>query len=261
MWTSGDPYSERPRAVSRYFEWLKDNHKVTVAALLVAVVGVLVATLAFGRDVFGIELAGNGSTSGGSTAVVTSTAPGTLAPTPSPTTPAPTDSPTGEPTPTASESVDVTPDPTELSPSPQPGIRYLDELSAEDRNGGYRRGLVTMAGQTYDRSVQFSCNGNSTYFVYPVAGTATLDFWLGIDDNTARASGRAADLTFYADNGRQIGSRQTARLGPAVKVQVDLEGVTQLKIRCVGRDVTSGAQKDVAHVAFGEATLSSVDIE
>ncbi|MEU0550927.1 hypothetical protein [Micromonospora sp. NPDC005979] len=105
--------------------------------------------------------------------------------------------------------------------------------------------------------MQFTCRGKNTYFVIPVGGFKTLSFWLGIDDNTPYASGRAADVSFYSNAGQQIGAKRTATLGKPAVVEVNLQGVVQLKIRCAGRDQRTNEQRDVEHVAFGQAVLIS----
>ncbi|PWR09803.1 hypothetical protein DKT68_11015 [Micromonospora acroterricola] len=239
----------------RYFEWLKDHHKVAVGSLVVAAVGALVTILALGRDVTGLEFSRNDEPR--SVMSPASDPPGVVLPTPTPIPSYMPETPSETPSKTPSTAPETPTNPPETSSEPSPGVRYLDELDADDRNGGYVREPVNMAGKRYLRSVQLSCNSTRTYFVYPVAGMKTLDLWLGIDDQTTGASGRVADLTFYSDAGRQIGSTKTAKLGPAAKVQIPLDEVTQLTIRCVGRELKSGDQENVAHVAFGDAILSA----
>ncbi|MFJ8687329.1 NPCBM/NEW2 domain-containing protein [Micromonospora wenchangensis] len=240
--------------MSRYFGWVKDHQKLALAGVIIGAASLLVATLGFGRDLFGIEF------SQSSNPVPTSAAgPSASAYLPPSASEDPTSdlsqSPSDEASPTPTETVDPTPTPQD-SPE-EVSVRYLDELDAEDRNGGYVRGLVTMGNKPFDRSVELSCNGTNTYFVFPVAGMRTLDFWLGIDDNTSGASGLVADVAFYRDSGGQLDSNKVAKLGPATHVKVDLTGTTQLKIRCTGRNANSGRQANVAHVAFGKAVLTA----
>jgi hypothetical protein len=232
------------------FDWLKDPVKATAAGLLVALIGVLVAILSLTNDLFdgGEVLSSIPETTTSSTALETP------APAVSRASSLPT-SPSAAP-PSSDGSHSASPGPTSSSTDQPSGVTYLDELSADQRNGGYVREPVTMNHILYDRSVQLTCNGKDSWFIYPIAGHRTLSFALGIDDSVTSAFGRAADVTFYADRGTQIGERHTAGLGAAQKVEVDVTGVIQLKIRCIGRDAESNEQKNVPHVALGEAVLT-----
>jgi hypothetical protein len=226
------------------FAWLKDHLKVAVASLLITLLALVVAVLALVNDVWG--------TDGPAAAPPTSATPS-----PRVTTTSPAPSPTSDPTPSGSPSASPG-----TSTSDGPGttstaeVGYLDEIDDTDRNGGFRRESVNMAGVNYLRSVQFTCNGKNTYFVFPVAGFQTLTFQLGIDDATEDAFGLAADVTFYGDSGRQLGKKLTAALGPAKKVDLDIRGVNQLKIKCYGRDSRTNEHEPVPYIAFGEAVLS-----
>ncbi|MGV9978416.1 NPCBM/NEW2 domain-containing protein [Micromonospora wenchangensis] len=240
--------------MSRYFGWVKDHQKLALAGVVIGAASLLVATLGFGRDLFGIEFS-----QASHPAPTSAAGPSPSAYLPPPASEDPTsdiaESPSDEARPTPPETVDPTPTP-EDSPE-EVSVRYLDELDAEDRNGGYVKGLVTMGNKPFDRSVELSCNGTNTYFVFPVAGMRTLDFWLGIDDNTPGASGLVADVAFYRDSGGQLDSNKVAKLGPATHLKIDITGTTQLKIRCTGRNANSGRQANVAHVAFGKAVLTA----
>ncbi|MEU1754221.1 NPCBM/NEW2 domain-containing protein [Micromonospora matsumotoense] len=240
--------------MSRYFGWVKDHQKLALAGVIIGAASLLVATLGFGRDLFGIEFP-----QAKNPAPTSAAGPSASAYPPPPASEDPTsgvpESPSDQARPTPTDTVDPTPTP-EDSPE-ETSVRYLDELDAEDRNGGYVKGLVTMGNKPYDRSVELSCNGTNTYFIFPVAGMRTLDFWLGIDDNTPGASGLVADVAFYRDSGGQLDSNKVAKLGPATHIKVDITGTTQLKIRCTGRNANSGRQANVAHVAFGKAVLTA----
>ncbi|XVU21251.1 hypothetical protein ACQPZJ_28740 [Actinoplanes sp. CA-054009] len=233
------------------FSWLQDHFKATVATFLVTVVGVVIAALALINDRFGGGGDGGAEAATPPPSAVVTSVPVTESPSVEPTTEAPSVSPevTGEV---------ESPEPSETTEAPAaPEVTYLDEVDDTDRNGGFRREAVTMNGTNYQRSVQFTCNGKQTYFVFPVAGYRALSFSLGIDDATADASGLAADVTFYSNTGRQIGAKKyTAVLGPAKKVTVDVNGVVQLKIRCYGRDAETNQQRSIPYVAFGEAVLT-----
>ncbi|WP_157742459.1 hypothetical protein [Micromonospora chokoriensis] len=149
----------------------------------------------------------------------------------------------------------------ETIPGPSLAAKDLSEHLEEtdccpDRNGGFEKfASVVMGGKPYQQSVQFTCRGKNTYFVIPVGGFKALRFWLGLDDKTPYASGRAADVTFYSNSGQQIGVKKTAALGKPSAVEVNLQGVVQLKVRCAGRDQQTSEQRDVEHVAFGQAVL------
>ena len=41
--------------MSRYFGWVKDHQKLALAGVIIGAASLLVATLGFGRDLFGIE--------------------------------------------------------------------------------------------------------------------------------------------------------------------------------------------------------------
>ncbi|MEU7617328.1 NPCBM/NEW2 domain-containing protein [Micromonospora rifamycinica] len=242
--------------MSRYFGWVKDHQKLALAGVIIGAASLLVATLGFGRDLFGIEFP-----QANHPAPTSAAGPSASAYPPPPASEDPTsgipESPSDQTRPTPTGTVGPTPTPTPEDSPEEISVRYLDELDAEDRNGGYVKGLVTMGNKPYDRSVELSCNGTDTYFIFPVAGMRTLDVWLGIDDNTPGASGLVADVAFYRDSGGQLDSNKVAKLGPATHIKVNITGTTQLKIRCTGRNANSGRQANVAHVAFGRAVLTA----
>jgi hypothetical protein len=157
---------------------------------------------------------------------------------------------------------------TASSPSPSasstPAVgnaaRYLSNLTPTIGNSSYNDSQQVISAQPYPNSVSFSCDGpqgnGQPDMAYDVAGSSTLTAEVGIADDTQSVTGVIATVTFTNEAGQQLGKPVQVSLGHPVPVTLNITGVTQLGMACVGRDAHTSQVANGFNVALGNAGIS-----
>lgn len=148
----------------------------------------------------------------------------------------------------------TTPSPARL-PS---GYHYLSDLSATVDNSSVGTGQQVMVAKSYPNSLAFYCegpNGDQPDVAYDVAGSTTFNAEVGIPDNMSDATNVIATVTFTDQAGQRVGKPVQVSLGHPVPVTLDVSGVDQLGITCVGRDARTNQSESSFQVAMGDARI------
>jgi hypothetical protein len=138
------------------------------------------------------------------------------------------------------------------------GGRYLSDTNAVNDYGGLQTGQQVILNKQYPKSLLFNCdggNGDLPDEVYDVSGTTTFAAEAGIPDNMSNATDVIATVTFTDQSGQRVGSPVQVSLGHPFRVTLNLSGVTQLGMTCVGRDSRSGQTASYFQVALGDARV------
>jgi hypothetical protein len=145
------------------------------------------------------------------------------------------------------------------SPAPLPsGAHYLSDLSATVNNSSASAGQQVMVARPYPNSLSFYCegpNGDQPDVAYDVAGSTTFSAEVGIPDNMSGATDVIATVTFTDQADQRVGKPVQVSLGRPVPVSLDVTGVDQLGITCVGRDARTNQSESSFQVAMGDARI------
>jgi hypothetical protein len=140
--------------------------------------------------------------------------------------------------------------------------RYLSNLTPTINNMGVQTGQQVISTQPYPNSISFACAGTEGLNgqpdeAYDVAGSSTFTAEVGLADNTYGVTSVIATLTFSNEAGQQLSKPVEVSLGHPVQVTLNVTGVTQLGLSCVGRDAhTNQAAAASFSVALGNAGIS-----
>lgn len=139
------------------------------------------------------------------------------------------------------------------------GGRYLSDLSPTVDNAGIDTGQQVITARQYTKSVLFYCDGGSgdqPDVAYDVAGSSSFTAVVGIPDNMTNATDVTATVTFTNESDQRLGHSVQVSLGHPASVRLPINGVTQLGITCVGRDIRTGKQTNGFQVAIGNPRVS-----
>jgi hypothetical protein len=139
------------------------------------------------------------------------------------------------------------------------GGRYLGDLSPTVDNAGVSTGQQVISAKQYTKSVLFDCeggNGDQPDVAYDVAGSSAFTAVVGIPDNMTNATDVTATVTITNEADQRLGHSVQVSLGHPATVRLPINGVTQLGITCVGRDVRTGQQTTGFQVAIGNPRVS-----
>jgi hypothetical protein len=139
------------------------------------------------------------------------------------------------------------------------GGRYLSDLSPTVDNAGIDTGQQVISARQYTKSLLFYCdggNGDQPDVAYDVAASSTFTAMVGIPDNMTDATDVTATVTFTNEADQRVGHSVQVSLGHPASVRLPINGVTQLGITCVGRDVRTGQQTNGFQVAIGNPRVS-----
>lgn len=138
--------------------------------------------------------------------------------------------------------------------------RYLSNLTPTISNSAYQDSQQVISAQPYPNSLLFSCDGpqgnGQPDIAYDVAGSGTFTAEVGIADDTQSVTGVIATVTFTNEAGQQLGKLVQVSLGHPVQVTLNVTGVTQLGMTCVGRDAHTSQVANGFSVAMGNAGIS-----
>jgi hypothetical protein len=138
--------------------------------------------------------------------------------------------------------------------------RYLSNKTPTVNNANSTIGQVVIAAKPYVNSISFDCNGNmyggAPDIAFDVAGSTTFTAEVGIPDDTPDATGFIATITFSNESGQQIGQPIQVSLGHPVSAALNITGVTQLGMTCVGRDRQTNNAVSEFQVGLGDAGVS-----
>ena len=134
---------------------------------------------------------------------------------------------------------------------------YLSNESATVDNSNVQTGQQVIAAKSYPNTIMWGC-GNSTTpnEAYDVAGSGVFTAEVGIPDNMQGATDVIATVTFSNESGQQIGKPVQVSLGHPVSERMNIKGVTQLGMACVGRDRQTSQPAYGFSVALGNAGVS-----
>ncbi|MBV9141156.1 MAG: NPCBM/NEW2 domain-containing protein [Pseudonocardiales bacterium] len=124
--------------------------------------------------------------------------------------------------------------------------------------GNFTTGSVQIGTTTYPNSVRFTCGyvvsgpGN---VVYNVAGFTFLDAMIGVPNDATNGIGDTMAITFFKDGSTQLGSPLNIVLGQSQTVHLDLQGASQLELKCLPTDNVSHNEVQM-DIALGDATIS-----
>lgn len=167
--------------------------------------------------------------------------------------------PTASPTPTPTASPATTPSDaggaqvTNLS-------HFLSNKTPVVNNADWGNGQVVMSAKSYANSITFDCDGvmsnGAPDEAFDVAGSSKFTAVVGVPDDTTDVTGYIATITFSNEAGQQVGHPVQVSLGHPVNVSLDIGGVTQLGMTCVGRNRQNNSSVDGFPVGFGDAGVS-----
>lgn len=145
------------------------------------------------------------------------------------------------------------------SPVPLPsGSHYLSDLSSTVNNSSASAGQQVMVARPYPNSLSFYCEGPSgdqPDVAYDVAGSTTFNAEVGIPDNMSGATDVIATITFTDQADQRVGKPVQVSLGHPAAVSLDVTGVDQLGMTCVGRDARTNQSESSFQVAMGDARI------
>ena len=145
------------------------------------------------------------------------------------------------------------------SPAPLPsGYHYLSDLTATVDNSSAGAGQQVIVAKPYPNSLAFYCegpNGDQPDVAYDVAGSTTFNSEIGIPDNMSGATDVIATVTFTDQADQRVGKPVQVSLGHPVPISLDISGVDQLGITCVGRDARTNQNETSFQVAMGDARI------
>lgn len=137
---------------------------------------------------------------------------------------------------------------------------YLSNKTPTVNNANSGVGQVVIAAKPYVNSISFDCNGDmyggAPDIAFDVAGSTTFTAEIGIPDDTSDATGFIATITFSNESGQQIGQPIQVSLGRPVSAALNIQGVTQLGMTCVGRDRQTNTAVSGFRVGLGDAGVS-----
>lgn len=147
-------------------------------------------------------------------------------------------------------------------PNAPEGGHFLADVNPVADNLNVEPGPVVIGGVDYANSITMSCFYSAgPGELYRVTGTQFTAV-VGISDGQAAASASSGNnvtdtVTFADQNGHILGRRVNVSGGHPLRVKLDLSGVNELGISCIGRDTVSGST-DVAAPALslGNAATS-----
>jgi hypothetical protein len=140
-------------------------------------------------------------------------------------------------------------------------VRYLSNLTPTINNVGYDTGQQVISAQPYPNSISFGCAGTEGLNgqpdeAYDVAGSNTFTAEIGLADDTQGVTGVIATVTFSNEAGQQLGNPVEVSLGHPEAVTLNVTGVTQLGLSCIGRDAHTNQAVTSFSVALGNAGVS-----
>ena len=136
---------------------------------------------------------------------------------------------------------------------------YLSDLTATVDNSGLNTEQQVIKAQPYAKSVTIYCGGGSGSqpdLANDLAGSSTFTAVAGIPDNMQNATDVVATITFSNESGQQVGKPVQVSLGQPVKVNLNIDGVTQLGFTCNGRDARTAQATSSFEVTLGDAGIS-----
>lgn len=157
-------------------------------------------------------------------------------------------------TPTGNGGTQTGPSPAQL-PS---GSHYISDLTATVNNSVADHGQAVMIAKPYPNSVSFYCegpDGDQPDVAYDVAGSTTFTSVIGIPDNMSGATNVIATVTFTDQAGQRVGKPFQVSLGHTVTVNLNISGVAQLGMTCIGRDARTDQTETSFQVAMGDAHI------
>jgi len=139
-------------------------------------------------------------------------------------------------------------------------LHYLSNKTPTVGNANPGVGQVVIAAKPYVNSISFDCNGDeyggAPDVAFDVAGSTTFTTEVGIPDDTPDVTGFIATITFSNESGQQIGQPIQVSLGHPVSAALNITGVTQLGMTCVGRDRQTNNAVSGFQVGLGDAGVS-----
>jgi hypothetical protein len=146
------------------------------------------------------------------------------------------------------------------TPAAGNAARFLSNLTPTINNSLYQNSQQVISAQPYPNSISLSCDGpqgnGQPGVAYDVAGSGTLTAEVGIADNAQGVTSVIATVTFSNEAGQQLGKPIQVSLGHPVQVALNITGVTQLGMTCVGRDAHTSQVSNGFYVALGNAGIS-----
>jgi hypothetical protein len=135
---------------------------------------------------------------------------------------------------------------------------YLSALTTTVDNDGVNAGQQVMVAKPYPNSISFYCDGpygDQPGVAYDVAGSTTFAAVIGIPDNMSNATNVIATVSFTDQAGQRVGRPVQVSLGHTVAVTLNVSGVDQLGMTCVGRDARTNQNATSFQVALGNARV------
>src|SRR5215831_19577910 len=139
------------------------------------------------------------------------------------------------------------------------GAHYFSKMTPTVNNALVETGQQVIAAQPYVNSISFGCDGgygDQPDEAYNVAGNRMFSADIGIADNSEGATNVIATVTFSNESGQQIGQPIEVSLGHPVSAALNITGVTQLGMTCVGRDRQTNNAVSGFQVGLGDAGVS-----
>lgn len=138
------------------------------------------------------------------------------------------------------------------------GAHYLSDLTATVNNSSSSTGQQVLVAKPYPNSFSFYCdgpNGDQPDVAYDVAGSTTFTSEVGIPDNMPNATDVIATVTFTDQADQRVGKPLQVSLGHPVPVSLNISGVAQLGMTCVGRDARTSEAMNDFQVTMGDARI------
>jgi hypothetical protein len=146
------------------------------------------------------------------------------------------------------------------TPAVGDAARYLSNLTPTVDDAIVQQGQQVIAAQPYANSISFGCDGpqgnGQPDEAYDVAGSSTFTAEVGIADNTQSVTSVIATVTFSNESGQQLGKPVQVSLGHPVPVTLNITGVTQLGMTCVGLEAHTNQVANGFDVVMGNAGVS-----
>lgn len=120
----------------------------------------------------------------------------------------------------------------------------------------FTTGSTKIGTTTYPNSVRFTCGlyGSTSDVVYDVAGFKFLNAMIGVPADATDAIGDTMAVTFFKNGSTQLDSPLNVNLDHPQAVHLDLQGASQLEIRCLPTDNVSH-NVVLMDIALGDATI------
>jgi hypothetical protein len=140
------------------------------------------------------------------------------------------------------------------------GGTYLSRLQPTLATVNIQNGAQVMSAKAYPNSIIFSCDGpqiaGQPDVAFDVAGHTLLRAVVGIPDNAQDAANLDETVTFANQSGGLLAKPVVVSLGKPVAVRLNISGVTQLEMTCLGTNTQTQRQDGGAELALGDAYIS-----